>query len=42
MKAANAAAKRWRAEGKTIRFLLPDQSGADAADALSRKDNRDG
>jgi putative DNA primase/helicase len=34
IKAANDAARRWRAAGKTVRFLLPNQPGADAADLL--------
>jgi hypothetical protein len=34
LRAASAAATRWRAERKTVRFLLPNQPGADAADVL--------
>jgi hypothetical protein len=35
MKAADAATRRWRAENRTVRFLLPDRAGADAADVLA-------
>lgn len=34
MRAADAAARRWRAEGRTVRFMLPDRPGADANDVL--------
>lgn len=33
-RAATAAARRWRAEGRSVRFLVPDQPGADANDIL--------
>lgn len=33
-RAAMAAARRWRAEGRSVRFLVPDQPGADANDIL--------
>lgn len=33
-RAAQAAAQRWRAEGRAVRFLVPDQPGADANDIL--------
>jgi hypothetical protein len=34
LRAAEAAAQRWRNEGRAVRFLLPHQPGADAADVL--------
>jgi hypothetical protein len=34
MQVAEAAARRWRAESKVVRFLLPNQYRADAADVL--------
>lgn len=33
-RAAKAAAHRWRAEGRTVRFLVPAEPGADANDVL--------
>jgi hypothetical protein len=34
IRAAEAAARRWRAEGRVVRFLVPDEPGADANDIL--------
>lgn len=37
MRAADAAALRWRAEGRAVDFLLPDRAGADANDVLRER-----
>jgi putative DNA primase/helicase len=34
-RAAEAAAKRWRAEGRTVRFLVPNTDGDDCNDILA-------
>jgi hypothetical protein len=37
IRAAEAAAARWRAKRRTVRFLVPDEPGADANDILREK-----
>ncbi len=36
-KAARDAARRWRAEGRHVRLLVPDLPGQDAADVLAAR-----
>jgi hypothetical protein len=35
--AAELAARRWRSEGRTVRFWTPNRVGADANDILGRQ-----
>ena len=38
IEAANAAARRWQAEGRAVRIALPDRLGEDFADVLMRRE----
>lgn len=38
IEAAEAAARRWRAEGRHVRIALPNREGDDFADVLARRD----
>lgn len=38
IRAANEAARRWRAEGRHVRIAMPDRLGDDFADVLARRD----
>lgn len=40
-RAAEAAARRWRGEGRTVSFLVPNQRGADANDVLRSRSAAD-
>lgn len=40
IEAADAAAQRWRAEGRTARVMIPDREGEDFADVLAHRAGR--
>jgi outer membrane PBP1 activator LpoA protein len=37
-RAANAAGRRWRVEGRHVRFMVPDKLGDDAVDVLRARE----